>query len=116
MYTDFVTSETAKNLWITNYPDNLEYCTVKYVYGDGSTETFHVMKGTELMLRIDSSNPGDSFFDSWLVDGKSYSIGNRIVISQEDDQSTDQGLTGGCRQKNQIDPVSSPDQVFQRPK
>jgi hypothetical protein len=100
IYSDFVTSETAKNLWITNFPDDLEYCTVKYVYGDGSSETFRVMKGTELRLTIDKTNPGNSFFDSWMVDGKSLSIGNKIVIDK-DTRITAQWVKGGSDQEEE---------------
>ena len=97
IYSDFVTEEMARVLWLTNYPDDLEYCKVTYVYGDGSSETFQVMKGTELMLKIDSSNPDGSFFDSWLADGESYAIGNRIVIN-EDITITAQWVKGGSDQ------------------
>ena len=91
---DFVTNDTVKTYWKTNFPSDLQYMTVTYAAPDatgGLSATRNVLAGSEITL------PRDPFPDStakkdftrnynfvgWTIDGKNYDPGATVTISSD---------------------------------
>ena len=85
---DFMTAEMAETIWMDNFPDTLNYCTVTYTAenrGDTEETSIKVLKGSGVTLPGNMFPvPEDTEFAGWKdASGQTCSAGEEITVDKD---------------------------------